>query len=120
MYNTKINCTYHIIDCDNTYRSEFLEIFGLECLEEEKLTKEFTNLFNIVNECTDEDVKKDLTECMKKVASLFLVDDLLTGIMMLYSYDYFHLTHNCMCELIETGTVSLTKMTALKRQLDLA
>jgi len=119
MYNTKLNCTYHIIDCDDTYRSEFLEIFNLEYLDEEKLNHKFTYLFHRIEACKDEELKKDLLECMKKAGSLFLLDDLLSGLMILYSYDYFNLIHDCMCELIETETVSLTKINQLKEKLEL-
>jgi hypothetical protein len=118
MYNTKLNCTYQIIECDNTYRSEFLDIFNLENLEEEKLTKEFNYLFSVIEDCKDSEIKIFFEECMKKVASLFLVEDLLTGLMMLYSYDYFYLMHNCMCELIETETISYTNMNALKEKIN--
>lgn len=119
IYNTKLNCTYHIIECDDTYRSEFLEIFYLEFLDEEKLNEKFIHLFTCINNCKNDDAKNVLIECMKKVASLFLVEDLLTGLMILYSYDYFYLMHDCMCELLETDTISLTKITALQNKLEL-
>ena len=119
MYNTKINCTYHIIDCDDTYRTEFLEIFELDCLDEEELNKKFTYLFTKIQECKDKDTKIELINCMKKAALLFLTEDLLTGFIVLYSFDYFNFLHECMCELLETDKVSCEKINLLKQALDL-
>ena len=54
-----------------------------------------------------------MVECMKTTASFMLSDDLELGLMILYSYDYFFLTHKCVCDFLETEKISEHNMDAL-------
>jgi len=47
----------------------------------------------------------ELNSCMAKLASRVLSTQLELGFMMLYSYDYLHLVHPCVSELLETGKI---------------
>ena len=47
----------------------------------------------------------ELNSCMAKLASRVLSTQLELGFVMLYSYDYLHLVHPCVSELLETGHI---------------
>ena len=51
----------------------------------------------------------ELNSCMAKLASRVISSQLELGFMMLYSYDYLHLVHPCVSELLETGQISKHK-----------
>jgi hypothetical protein len=124
MYNTKIICTYHSTDVfldtdrisdedkafirDTIYRQELLNILGMEDYNEYEMNKTIHNLYNKVKEC------RELKECMIKLASHFMSMDEEFGLMLLFSYDYMHLTHVCVCELLETGDISEKNILLLK------
>jgi hypothetical protein len=80
MYNTKIVCTYHTP-----------EVF----LETDKITD-------------DEKIKDQsyLKECITKVGDTYFSEDKEIGLMILFSYDYMYITHICISEYLETGTIS--------------
>lgn len=47
----------------------------------------------------------ELNSCMAKLAGRVLSTQLEIGFVMLYSYDYLHLVHPCIGELLETGNI---------------
>ena len=51
----------------------------------------------------------ELNSCMTKLASRILSTELELGFVMLYSYDYLHLVHPCVSELLETGNILKNK-----------
>ena len=57
--------------------------------------------------------QQKMIECMKKAASLMISDDLELGLMILYSYDYFFLTHKCVSDFLEMGEISEQNMNNL-------
>ena len=73
---------------------------------EEKISEAIKNLYNRVKDSTC------LRKCMVKVVQKhmnvgkYMTSDEELGMMLLYSYDYMYLTHICITEFIETGTIS--------------
>ena len=124
MYNTKIVCTYNTSDVflesdniteeekgfirDALYRQELLNILDIQEYNEEGMNNSIHELYEKLKEC------KELKECMKQLARRFLCEDLETGLMFLFAYDYMHLTHVCICEYFETGQITQKNITNLK------
>lgn len=127
MYNTKVECTYNtpevFLETDNItddeksfirniiYRQELLNVLDIDYENddndnEEKISEAINDLYNRVKDC------EKMTKCMVKVVEKHLnVGKYMTGgeelgMMLLYSYDYMYLTHICISEFIETGTIS--------------
>ena len=136
MYNSKLICTYSYYDpilrkhhSDITYDLD--DVTGFEDIAEIIYQAELLRVFNIdpVDKSLDdsnEDIKLEITilyklissqqkmiECMKTAASLMISDDLELGLMVLYSFDYFFLTHKCISDFLETGEISEKNMNDL-------
>ena len=127
MYNTKVECTYNtpevFLETDNItddektfirniiYRQELLNVLDIDYENndednEEKISEAIKDLYNRVKDSTC------LRKCMVKVVEKhmnvgkYMTSDEELGMMLLYSYDYMYLTHICITEFIETGTIS--------------
>lgn len=87
------------------YQANFLESFGLSEYNEKIVNHEMEYLYDIF-------LKNDrLKECMKIIANKYISEDLYFGFMILFSYDYFFLTHACICEYLKTNDMpSLPKL----------
>jgi len=126
MYNTKMICTYYYYDdelkqkipgelmnmnlvfeqqpddvCDLIYQTDYLQIFGLVEFDYNVINAEMKRIYELSG------VKSNakLQECMKKVANMFLSEDLELGFMVLFSYDYLFATHLCICDIMEYGSI---------------
>ena len=124
MYNTKIVCTYNTSDVflesddineeekgfirDTLYRQELLNILDIQEYNEEGMNNGIHELYERLTGC------EELKECMKKMAIRFYCEDLETGLMFLFAYDYMHLTHLCICEYFETGKITQKNIINLK------
>jgi len=117
MYNTKFECRYHkddiFLETDNVtdeeknfirnilYKEDLLNIFLID----------FNDDFEVFTSVMNELYKKiknflPFKECMKKMATTIMSEDEQTGLLIMYSYDYMYITHNCISEYLETGTLS--------------
>ena len=124
MYNTNIICTYNtpevFLEDDNIsekeklfirdviYRQELLDILEIEEYDEKELVAAIHELYKKVKKNTF------LKECMIQVAKNFMNKDEDFGLMILYSYDYMHLTHICISEFLDKGKISETNMANLR------
>ena len=138
MYNTELICTYsyydpylrniyHVddkFDVDDVqefedlsemiYRSELLKAFGFTIEEVESEDIKFNNetileLFNNLNK------HEEFMEIIKKIKQKYKYDDLETGFITLFSYDYFFLTHNCACDLLKNGKIEEKHKNLIKK-----
>ena len=116
MYNTKVVCTYHTDEVfletdqitdeeryfvrDAIYRQEVLDILGMEDYIESEMIRTIHGLYEKVAQCSE------IKECALKLAAHFMNDDAEFGLMLLFAYDYMHLTHICISEYLETGKIS--------------
>ena len=55
-----------------------------------------------------------LEEYMLKLAGNFMTDSKELGLMLMYSYDYMHLTHICVSEFLDNGKINETNILKLK------
>lgn len=92
------------------YQADFLQAFGLLHYDEDVINKETKRLYKLLIE------NREFKDCMEKVANNCMSEDLYMGFMFLFSYEYFFLTHLCVCEYLKTKeTVFLEK---LKKHID--
>lgn len=110
MYNTLFSCTYNQVNessQEDQYRIEFLRAFHLEEFNDDMVNKEVDVLFEAMKN------HPMFVACMKKSAATFFSEDLHTGLMGLFAFDYFHLAHPCVCDLLENRAIDEQKINAL-------
>lgn len=124
MYNTKFVCTYNTPDVfletddisdsqrdfirEAIYRQELLNILGVDEFEENEIHKAIGEIYEKIK-----DYPK-LEDCMIKLADNFMSKDAELGFMVLFVYDYMHLTHICISEFLDTGDISDANVEKLK------
>ena len=138
MYNTKVVCTYNtpevFLESDNItddekafvrniiYRQELLNVLDIDNENdyednEEKISEAIKELYNRAKDSTC------LRKCMIKVTEKhlnvgkYMTNDEELGMILLFSYDYMYLTHICISEFIETGTISDENISKLDKAL---
>lgn len=117
MYDTEFKCRYHkddvFLETDDVtdeeknfirniiYREDLLNIFTID------FNDDFEVFTNIINELYTK-IKDFLPfkECMKKMAATIMSEDEQSGLIIMYSYDYMYITHRCVSEYLDTGTLS--------------
>lgn len=120
-YNTKYVCSYNSSDIfldseitilnndekhfvrDALYRRDLCKVFKINEeneFDEEIFYAHIRKLYENVKEC------KALQQITTKLASMFMSNDTQFGFMLLFSFDYLHLAHPCICEFIETAQIS--------------
>jgi hypothetical protein len=122
-YDPNVECTYHsdsvfLVDDLITeqekefirnviYRQELLNIFYLDDFDEKHIINVLTILYNSINVNTPK-----LDECLKLLANHYSdfnndKNDKISTMMLLFSYTYMYLFHDCICEFIKTNTIDL-------------
>jgi hypothetical protein len=115
MYNTKHVCIYNtntiflptdkvndnekIFIMNVLYRQDILNIFDIEEFDEK-----------IINDCLCELYEKVKTNevihrLMTLLAKQLRLDEELTGLIIMYSFDYLYITHKCVSQFLETGNI---------------
>ncbi len=125
MYDTKFECRYHKEDVfletdkvndyeksfirDILYKEDLLNIFSIDYYDDdfETFSNIIPELYSKIKECLP------LTECMTRMAAKVMSEDLQTGLCILYSYDYMYITHKCVSEYLESGSLSEENMKLL-------
>jgi hypothetical protein len=118
MYDTKFQCRYHkddvFLETDNVnedekwfirnvlYKEDLLNIFSIYQFEDDfnVFSDAISKLYSKIKECTR------LRECMTKMAAKIISEDVEAGLCILYSYDYMYITHQCVSEYLECGSIS--------------
>ena len=124
MYNTKVVCTYHTDEVfletdqitdeeryfvrDAIYRQEVLDILGMDNYNEKEMVRTIRELYEKVK------TSAELKECALKLARHFMRNDFEFGLMILFAYEYMHLTHICISEYLDTGKISEENIKNLK------
>jgi hypothetical protein len=127
MYNTKIVCTYHTPDVflatdeitlnemefvrDTIYRQELLDIFAIEEFSTGEMNCAIHKLYECLKECVE------LRECMLKLAERVMSIEEELGLMVLFAYEFMHLTHICVSEYLETGKISENNLSTLQKRI---
>lgn len=119
MYDTTFKCTYQLIndtkyninddndDCidindlsDTLYRNQFFQAFKLDEWDAEKINKTLEYIENLLKN----DLKGEIILKVTKQHSMIPIDN--TEILVLCSYDYFYLFHDCLIELLNNKSIS--------------
>ena len=124
MYNTKIICTYNTPDVfsvddnineeekgfvrDTLYRQELLNILGMEDFNDSEMEKTIHELYKKISG------EPFIKECLLKLCGQFMSIDCEFGLIIMFSYDYMYLSHICISEFLETGTISEKNMANLR------
>jgi hypothetical protein len=127
MYNTRYSCRYHLPDVfldndevnekqknyirDVLYKEDVLNIFQIDEYNEEVILALIHQIYEKVKEHTG------MNECMLQLTRRFMSEDGELGLIILYAYDYLHLTHICVAEYLETNQISDVNMSKLKKEL---
>jgi len=123
-YDTNIVCTYNtaevFLETDNVtdkekefirdviYRQEFLNILMLEEFDEKKINNIIDELYEKIKH------NEEMSMCMVQLMNTFSLPDEKFGLLLLLSYDYLHLTHVCICELLTNSSISKNNIEKLK------
>jgi hypothetical protein len=140
MYNTKLICTYSYYDpllrekfhseenfdisdvegfddlVELIYKTELLKAF---CMNDRIVCNNFDNIefetdkiveiFNIMK------VEDNFMDCVRMVNEKYNQEgNLETSFIMLFSYDYFFISHKCICEFLLKGIISDINIENLK------
>jgi hypothetical protein len=103
------------------YQVELLKALGFSSAEVEtigvsldfKLKTE--KLIDVYNKTTFDE---NFLECVKMAKDKHFCEDLEAGFITLFSYDYFFLTHKCICDFLLNGAVSQSCIDNLKLALE--
>jgi hypothetical protein len=126
-YNTKVICTYYLDDVflptdevtdnekmyirDLLYRQELLNIFDLVEFNEKYVAKTLQKLYQHIK------VNKELLECSRLLANEVMSEDPEIGFCCLYSFDYMHITHICVSQYLEKGSIDEELILKLKTEI---
>ena len=115
-YNTKYVCTYLdsdvFIETDDVndkerdfirnciYRQDILNIFEIDDFELDVINASIETIYDLIK------YNSKFVEITKYVGN----GDGLMGLTLLFSYEYLHLTHPCICEYIETHHANTTEL----------
>lgn len=118
MYDNQYIVTYlHSGETENEqYRQDFLAVLGMSEFEDEQINAQ---LFSIYNSIVSEDANHPIIQLAKRVATLILSEDSCLGFLLLFSYQYFYYTHQCIVEWNTTHTISNTSFANLKAVVDI-
>lgn len=124
MYNTNVVCTYNAVDVflatdeitlsdmefvrDTIYRQELLDILGLEERDETLMSDAIHKLYEQLKG------SQELRACMLKLARRLMTADEEVGLLILFAYEFMHLTHICVSEYLETGKISQKNLSNLQ------
>ena len=115
MYNTKHVCIYKsntvFLPTDEVnenekmcimnvlYRQDILNIFDIEEFDEIKINNCICDLYEKVTK------NKPIKQLTDLLATQFGLDEGITGLIIMYSFDYLYLTHKCVSQFLETGDI---------------
>ena len=115
MYNTKHVCIYNsntvFLPTDEVnenekmcimtvlYRQDILNIFDIEEFDEKIVNNCLCELYEKVKR---HDVIKQVIHFL---AEQFEMDDEVTGLIIMYSFDYLYVTHKCVSQFLESGNI---------------
>jgi len=126
MYNTTFLCTYNLLDDrinniddaddydirDDLYRSQILQAFNLK----EWNTDVMDSVFEDVKQKLMKDERGRCILDKMKHKSIIPINDM--ELMLLFSYDYFYLFHNCLIELYNNNCISETNYNLLIEKIE--
>ena len=127
MYNTKYECMYNSLDtleaikdleqhekeeiCDVLYKQDILNVFDVDDYNDDLINKEIHDLYEKIKNHVEFKI------CMSESAKMLMTTDEEIGLTILFSFNYFHFTHLCLCEFLTTGNISNENIELLKKNI---
>lgn len=110
MYVYDFLCTYHQHDdkdCDDMYRSQYLQAFGTNKWDDDIIDREIQRLYNMITSTTDiNDILSAIRNNDKFKGWLeFLKAEDIDVFKILFTYDLFYLAHRCFCDILDKGII---------------
>jgi len=113
-----------VIDiCNKLYRDELLSVFGVEDLTDNKIDKGMSYVYE--NMMMNNDFKEIIVEMEKILNDTFIKEEEITSekqeslrqliLITLFSQNIFYITHKCICQQIEVGTIDNELLVELKK-----
>jgi hypothetical protein len=82
------------------YRQDFLYIFGLEEFKDDEVNKELIDIYKKIH------TNKHFQSIINCILEQYEVNDEITALMLLYSFDYMYLFHQCICDVLDNEQIS--------------
>lgn len=109
--------------CNKLYRDELLSVFGAEDLLDDKIDKGMSYVYDIM--ITNEKFKEVINELITLYTDKFLKNEEYSSekqeslrqliLISLFSQYLFHITHKCVCQQIEVGTIDNKLLVELRK-----
>jgi hypothetical protein len=97
------------------YKNELLSVFELTEFNDEDINKKIEELYLVVLEKIEGSQYKNVfLDCIEKAKNDLITEDPALAFILFFSYDYFHLTHVCLIDLLTKDDFSETNIVALK------
>ena len=122
MYNAKHECMYNYevsipeisehekyIIQHKLYKQDILSIFLLDEFNETELNINIHELYERITP------NEQLKSIILKAAALVMSAEEELGFMVLFSFDYLYVTHDCMRDFLKLGTISDKNITRLEK-----
>ncbi len=116
MYQTDFVCTYkllkHDTDQEQLYRLQFLQAFGLNGWQEDKINLMITDLYMVLSRTAEFNEifsKARENKNIIEMLSMFIPDQLVTDDIifnMLFKFEYFDLLHRCIVDYLLNNNVA--------------
>ena len=92
------------------YQSELLQVLGIPASKPDFDAEKMLEIYNKMK------ANEGFLKCVEKVTELHSYTDLETGFIALFSYDYFFLTHKCICDCFnnENNSIHQENLVALQ------
>lgn len=127
MYNTKYIITYNdenvfneednITEKDKEfvrealYRNDILNIFDIEDFDVDIINDKVDQLFEKLKNNTE------FLNLLNNFANIYLSEDPIIGLYILFTYDILYIAHPCICEFLDKGKVSEENINKLNKLL---
>jgi hypothetical protein len=103
-----------VILSDTIYRQELTNAFQMREFDEKIVNEKIDKIYEWVRNTTEPVTLNNLDALLHTLAKSAMTQDLSIGFAMLFAYNYFHVTHLCIAELVQSHTISRENMDALK------
>ena len=113
-YDASFKCTYNLIEeehRDDLYRCQFLQAFCLEEWNGIKINRTMEYIFMVTNQSDEGKAIIKLAQEKYNVKN----DDVMP---FLFSYDIFHLFHDCLIDIISKNKIKKLKFEAIINKLN--
>lgn len=122
-YSTDFICTYHLHDDDiqdDMYRIQLLQVFHLKEWNDDTVNHTTQLLYNKMKKHTEFISLLKLLPKTSNIGYLFntgILDEEPLLFQLLFQFDFFHLTHKCISELLNNNEIKKETLEELKNNI---